>query len=76
MDVRFFYATGDITRVVLIFLLLSKVIQKLSFLQCQKMHFKMSSADGVCYKIIAYDSTDKVSKDAKRQGPDQTARVI
>ena len=36
----------------------------------------MSSADGVCYKIIAYDSTDKVSKDAKRQGPDQTARVI
>ena len=41
-----------------------------------KMHFEMSSADGVCYKIIAYDSTDKVSKDANRQGPDQPARVI
>ena len=41
-----------------------------------KMHFEMSSADGVCYKIIAYDSTDKVSIDANRQGPDQPARVI
>ena len=36
----------------------------------------MSSADGVCYKIIAYGSTDKVSKDANRKGQDQTARVI
>ena len=36
----------------------------------------MSSADGVCYKIIAYDSTDKVSKDADRQDPDHTARLI
>ena len=35
------------------------------FFAMQKMHFKMSSADGARYKIIAYDSTDKVSKDAK-----------
>ena len=40
------------------------------------MHFKMSSADVACYKIIAYDSTDKVSEDANRQDPGQTARVI
>ena len=46
------------------------------FFAMPKILFKMSSADGVCYKIIAYGSTDKVSKDANRKGPDQTARVI
>ena len=47
------------------------------FFAMPKMRFKMSSADGVCYKIImSNDCTDKVSKDANRQGPDQTARVI
>ena len=70
-----FYATGDITRVVFIFATFQSNTVTVFFVM-PKMHFKMMSANGVCYKIIAYDSTDKVSKDAKRQGPDQTARVI
>ena len=76
MDVRFLCHRGHDACSSFIFATFQSNTVTFFFAKHKKMHFKMSSADGVCYKIIAYDSTDKVSKDANRQGPDQTARVI